>query len=94
MINQLTDQLHLMLNGIIAMLPTLLKVIALLIIGFWIIKRIDIGLRKYFDRKNFDVSLEGFIIKNQNNEFNNITDIDKFNNEFFVKLKNASQLHQ
>ncbi len=58
---QIADQLNSFLLGLMAILPTLLKATAVLIIGLWIIKRIDKGLKKYFDRKDFDVSLEGFL---------------------------------
>jgi len=48
-------------DTVIDYLPVLAYSIAILFIGFWIAKRLDRALGKYFQRRNFDVSLEGFI---------------------------------
>ena len=48
-------------DTVIDYLPVLAYSIAILFIGFCIAKRLDRALGKYFQRRNFDVSLEGFI---------------------------------
>jgi len=48
-------------NSLIAYLPTLAFSLVFLIAGFWFTKRVDHGLRKYFFKRNYDASLEGFI---------------------------------
>src|SRR3954464_14950680 len=58
---EIVDQFQRILNSIIAFAPVLLKAIIFLIVGLWIVKRIDKWLRTYFTRKDFDPSLEGFI---------------------------------
>jgi small conductance mechanosensitive channel len=58
---QLIEQLNGFLDGFMHVLPTILKALAVLFIGLWIVKRIDRAVKKYFDKKDFDVSLEGFI---------------------------------
>jgi small conductance mechanosensitive channel len=58
---EIIDQLQRTLNSIIAFGPVLLKAIIFLVVGLWIVKRIDKWLRTYFDKKDFDPSLQGFI---------------------------------
>lgn len=48
-------------ESVISYLPTLAYGLAVFIIGFWIAKRFDKGLERYFTKRNYDVSLEGFI---------------------------------
>jgi small conductance mechanosensitive channel len=48
-------------DSIVDYLPTLAYSLFVLFAGFWIAKRLDKGLEKYFQRRNYDVSLEGFI---------------------------------
>jgi small conductance mechanosensitive channel len=48
-------------NSLISYLPTLAVSLVFLIAGFWFTKRFDHWLRKYFSKRNYDVSLEGFI---------------------------------
>lgn len=50
-----------MTDSVIGYLPTLGYALVVLFAGFWIAKRFDKGLAKYFQRRNYDVSLEGFI---------------------------------
>ncbi len=58
---QITDQLNSLMTALMAILPTLLKALVVLVVGFWIIRRIDKIIKKYFDRKDFDESLEVFL---------------------------------
>jgi len=53
-IKRLTDSL-------IDYLPVLAYSILFLVVGFWVAKRLDKGLERHFKKRNFDVSLEGFI---------------------------------
>lgn len=46
---------------VINYLPTLAASLFILFAGFWIAKRFDKGLATYFKKRNYDVSLEGFI---------------------------------
>lgn len=55
------DHLEKVTNNIIDYLPTLAYSLIVLFVGFWLAKRLDKGLAKYFQRRNYDVSLEGFI---------------------------------
>jgi small conductance mechanosensitive channel len=48
-------------NSLIAYLPTLVYSLIVLVGGFWFTKRFDYWLRKYFSKRNYDVSLDGFI---------------------------------
>lgn len=48
-------------DSVIDYMPTLAYSLVVLFVGFWIAKRLDKGLAKYFQRRNYDVSLEGFI---------------------------------
>jgi small conductance mechanosensitive channel len=59
--NQITDFFNLCLSYLLMILPNIIKAIVVLIVGFWIIKRIDNVLKKYFDRKDFERSLEEFL---------------------------------
>ncbi|MCU0417094.1 MAG: mechanosensitive ion channel [Cytophagaceae bacterium] len=49
------------LDVLIGFAPTLAASLLVLVLGFWIARRVDKGLEKYFKRKQYDVSLEGFI---------------------------------
>ncbi len=42
-------------------LPTLVGAIVMLVVGLWIIKIINRFVRKFFDKKDYDVTLENFI---------------------------------
>jgi len=55
------DYFQKMTASVIDYLPTLAASLFVLFAGFWIAKRFDKGLAKYFQRRNYDVSLEGFI---------------------------------
>lgn len=55
------DHLKRVTDSVIGYLPTLLYGLSVLIIGFWIAKRFDKALEKYFTKRNYDISLEGFI---------------------------------
>ncbi|ABG58474.1 mechanosensitive ion channel component [Cytophaga hutchinsonii ATCC 33406] len=55
------DHLKSVTDSIISYLPTLAYSLAVLFVGFWLAKRLDKGLAKYFNKRNYDVSLEGFI---------------------------------
>ncbi len=55
------DHLRDITDSVISYLPTLAYSLAVLFVGFWLAKRLDKGLIRYFNRRNYDVSLEGFI---------------------------------
>lgn len=55
------DHVEKITNSVIDYLPTLAYALVVLFAGFWIAKRLDKGLIRYFERRNYDVSLEGFI---------------------------------
>ena len=55
------DHFQKLTDSVIDYLPTLAYSLIVLFAGFWIAKRLDKGLAKYFKRRNYDVSLEGFI---------------------------------
>lgn len=55
------DYFERLTDNVIGYLPTLAYSLIVLFAGFWIAKRLDKGLAKYFQRRNYDVSLEGFI---------------------------------
>jgi small conductance mechanosensitive channel len=55
------DHVEKITNSVIDYLPTLTYALVVLFAGFWIAKRLDKGLIRYFERRNYDVSLEGFI---------------------------------
>jgi len=46
---------------LIDFLPTLIGAIVMLIVGLWVIKIINRFVRKFFDKKEYDVTLENFI---------------------------------
>lgn len=46
---------------LIDFLPTLVGAIVMLVIGLWVIKIINRFVRKFFDKKDYDVTLENFI---------------------------------
>ena len=51
-----------LLSMILGYLPNIIKAILVLIIGLWIIRTIVKMLRKFFDRKDYDITLEKFIL--------------------------------
>lgn len=55
------DYFEKMTATIVDYLPTLAASLFVLFAGFWFAKRFDKGLARYFQRRNYDVSLEGFI---------------------------------
>ena len=55
------NSIHPYIDKLISYIPGLIKATLTLIVGFWIIKRVDKVLLRYFSRKNYDVSLESFI---------------------------------
>lgn len=55
------DHIKNITDSIIGYLPTLVYSLAILFVGFWFVKRFDQWLAKYFSKRNYDVSLEGFI---------------------------------
>jgi small conductance mechanosensitive channel len=57
----IVDYLHFILENLYAYLPTLISAIAVLVIGFWVAGLLDKGIGKYFKRRDYDVSLEGFL---------------------------------
>jgi small conductance mechanosensitive channel len=58
---KILDHLNNWLDKTINFLPTLFFGIVVLVVGFWLAKRLDKWLYRYFERKNFDISLESFI---------------------------------
>ncbi|RFN59624.1 mechanosensitive ion channel family protein [Marixanthomonas ophiurae] len=46
---------------LIDFLPTLIGAIVMLVVGLWVIKIINKFVRKFFDKKEYDVTLENFI---------------------------------
>ncbi len=59
---EINNKLNSWLLTIVDVAPIILKAIIFLIISFWVIKKISKWLRNYFDKKDFDVALEGFIL--------------------------------
>lgn len=55
------DHIEKLTNDVIDYLPTLAFSFIVLFAGFWFAKRFDHALARYFQRRNYDVSLEGFI---------------------------------
>lgn len=41
--------------------PHLASALALLLVGLWLVKLIEAALKKYFDRKDYDITLEMFV---------------------------------
>ena len=60
-INQLEDYANKFGEKIIDFLPSLLGAILTLVIGFWIIRVINKLVKKFFDKKDYDLTLEKFI---------------------------------
>lgn len=60
-INSLEDYANKFGEKIIDFLPSLIGAILTLIIGFWIIKVINGLVKKFFDKKDYDLTLEKFI---------------------------------
>jgi small conductance mechanosensitive channel len=58
---EITNQFQNFWNSLVGIAPVFLKAIIFLIIGFWIVKKIDNWIKKYFEKKDFDVSLEAFM---------------------------------
>ncbi|HBY69492.1 MAG TPA: mechanosensitive ion channel protein, partial [Flavobacteriaceae bacterium] len=46
---------------LIDFLPSLIGAILMLIVGLWVIKIINKFIKKFFDKKEYDVTLENFI---------------------------------
>ncbi|MEI6576915.1 MAG: mechanosensitive ion channel domain-containing protein [Bacteroidota bacterium] len=53
--------LNVWLDKTIGFMPTLLYGIVVFIVGFWLAKRLDKWLLRYFGRRSYDTSLGGFI---------------------------------
>lgn len=49
------------IDKVIGFMPTLLFGFLVFIIGFWVAKRLDKMLGRYFTRRNYDISLQSFI---------------------------------
>ena len=60
-INQLEDYANKFGEKIIDFLPSLIGAILTLVIGFWIIRVINKLVKKFFDKKDYDLTLEKFI---------------------------------
>ncbi|MBL0330307.1 MAG: hypothetical protein IPP64_13005 [Bacteroidetes bacterium] len=60
MSNELLNKLHPYLDTLISYLPGLIKALLTLVIGFWLAKRVDKLLIKYFNGRHYDVSLGSF----------------------------------
>jgi len=53
--------IDLWLDKVIGFLPTLFFGLLVFVIGFWVVRRIDKMLGRYFNRRNYEVSLQSFI---------------------------------
>ncbi|MCC4213449.1 mechanosensitive ion channel family protein [Leeuwenhoekiella parthenopeia] len=60
-INQVEDYANKFGEKIIDFLPSLLGAILTLVVGFWIIRVINKLVKKFFDKKDYDLTLEKFI---------------------------------
>jgi len=58
---KILDYLNIWLDKTIGFLPTLLFGLVVLVVGFWLARRLDKMLYRYFEGWNFDISLESFI---------------------------------
>lgn len=55
--------IHNYTTNLLNFIPSLVGAIVVLIIGLWLIKQLEKGITKYFERKDFDVSLETWWIQ-------------------------------
>ena len=60
-LNDFSDLAKEYAEKLIAFLPNLITAILILIIGFWIVKRVVKYLKKLFTKKDYDPALEGFL---------------------------------
>ncbi len=61
MSNELLNKLHPYMDTMISYLPGLIKAFLTFVIGFWLAKRVDKILIKYFNGRHYDVSLGTFV---------------------------------
>lgn len=59
--SQLESMIHNYTATLMNFIPSLVGALLVLVIGLWIIKQLEKGITKYFERKDFDVSLESFL---------------------------------
>jgi len=59
--SQIESMIHNYTSTLLNFIPSLVGAIVVLIIGLWLIKQLEKGITKYFERKDFDVSLETFL---------------------------------
>ena len=59
--SQIESMIHNYTSTLLNFIPSLVGAIIVLIIGLWVIKQLEKGITKYFERKDFDVSLETFL---------------------------------
>ena len=58
---QIESMIHNYTSTLLNFIPSLIGAIVVLVIGLWVIKQLEKGITKYFERKDFDVSLESFL---------------------------------
>ena len=61
MSKELLNKLHPYMDTMISYLPGLIKAFLTFVIGFWLAKRVDKILIKYFNGRHYDVSLGTFV---------------------------------
>ena len=59
--SELLSKIHPYIDTLISYLPGLIKAFLTFVIGFWLAKRVDKFLIKYFNGRHYDISLGSFV---------------------------------